>query len=69
MSAQARDLNNSPVAQAVDERHAAGEAGLPLGDDAAFWDYLTKRDQASRLSLLAHWLSFSISALNEMVNP
>ena len=69
MSAQAADLKDSPVAQAVDERHAAWEAELPLGDDAALWDYLTNLDQASRLSLLAHCLSFGINALHEKVNP
>jgi len=69
MSAQAPDLKDSPVAQAVDERHAAWEADLPLGDDAALWDYLTKLDRVSRLSLLAHCLSFGINALHEKVNP
>ena len=69
MPAQAADLKDSPVAQAVDERHAAWEAELPLGDDATLWDYLTNLDQASRLSLLAHCLSFGINALHEKVNP
>ncbi|MFM8938711.1 MAG: DNA-binding protein, partial [Phenylobacterium sp.] len=35
MSAQAPDLKDSVVAKLVDERHAAWEADLPLGDDAA----------------------------------
>ena len=69
MSAQASDLKDSPVAKAVDERHAAWEADLPLGDDAALWDYLSALDPASRLSLLAHCLSFGINALHERVNP
>ena len=69
MSAQAADLKDCPVAKAVDERHAAWEADLPLGDDAALWDYLAKLDQSSRLSLLAHCLSFGINALHEKVNP
>jgi ParB family chromosome partitioning protein len=69
MSAQAADLKDSPVAQAVDERHAAWEADLPLGEDAVLWDYLKNLDQASRLSLLAHCLSFGINALHEKVNP
>jgi ParB family chromosome partitioning protein len=42
---------------------------LPLGDDAVLWDYLASLDQASRLSLLAHCLSFGINALHEKVNP
>ncbi len=69
MSAQAPDLKDSPVAKAVDARHAAWEADLPLGDDAVLWDYLTTLDQGSRLSLLAHCLSFGINALQEKVNP
>lgn len=49
MSAQATDLKDSPVAQAVDERHSAWEADLPLGENAVLWDYLTSLDQESRL--------------------
>ncbi len=69
MSAQAPDLKDSPVAKAVDDRHAAWEADLPLGDDAVLWDYLSALDQASRLALLAHCVSFGINALHEKVNP
>jgi ParB family chromosome partitioning protein len=69
MSAQAPDLKDSVVAKLVDERHAAWDADLPLGDDAALWDYLTVLDQGSRLALLAHCLSFGINALHEKVNP
>ena len=69
MSAQAPDLKDSPVAKAVDDRHAAWEAELPFGDDALLWDYLTALDQGSRLSLLAHCLGFGINALQEKVNP
>ena len=42
---------------------------MPLGNDAALWDYLTSPDQGSRMSLLAHCLSFGINALHEKVNP
>jgi ParB family chromosome partitioning protein len=66
MSAQASGLKNSVVAKLVAERHTAWEANLPLGDDAALWDYLTVLDQGSRL---AHCLSFGINALHEKVNP
>ncbi|NJS37674.1 MAG: ParB N-terminal domain-containing protein [Rhodobacteraceae bacterium] len=69
MSAQAPDLKDSVVAKLVDERHTAWEVDLPLGDDAALWDYLTVLDQGSRLALLAHCLSFGINALHEKVNP
>ena len=69
MAAQAPDLNDSAVAKAVDDRHAAWEVDLPLGDDAALWDHLAGLDAASRLSLLAHCLSFGVNALHERVNP
>jgi len=69
LPAQAPDLKDSAVATAVEDRHAAWEADLPLGDEAALWDYLTVLDQGSRLSLLAHCLSFGINALHEKVNP
>ena len=69
MSAQSADLKDSVVATLVYERHDAWEADLPLGDDAVLWDYLTVLDQGSRLSLLAHCLSFGINALHEKVNP
>ncbi|GGM13027.1 chromosome partitioning protein ParB [Pseudooceanicola nanhaiensis] len=69
MSAQASDLKDSVVAELVDDRHAEWEADLPLGNDSALWDYLTSLDQGSRLSLLAHCLSFGINALHEKVNP
>jgi ParB family chromosome partitioning protein len=69
MSAQAPDLKDSVVAKLVDERHAAWEADLPLGDDAALWDYLVALDHGSRLTLLAHCLSFGINAIHEKVNP
>jgi ParB family transcriptional regulator, chromosome partitioning protein len=68
-STQAPGLKESPVAKAVDDRHAAWEADLPLGDDVALWDHLTALDQASRLALLAHCLSLGINALHEKVNP
>ncbi|WP_142085723.1 ParB/RepB/Spo0J family partition protein [Roseinatronobacter monicus] len=69
LPAQAPDLKDSAVAIAVDDRHAAWEADLPLGDDAVLWDYLTVLDQGSRLLLLAHCLSFGVNALHEKVNP
>ncbi len=62
-------VTDSVVAKLVDERHAEWEADLPLGDDAALWDYLTVLDQGSRLALLAHCLSFGVNALHEKVNP
>lgn len=54
LSAQAPDLKDSVVATLVDERQAAWEAYLPLGDDVALWDCLSVLDEGSRLALLAH---------------
>ncbi len=64
MSAQVSDLKDSVVAKLVDERHAEWEADLPLGADAALWDYLAVLDQGRRLALLAHCLSFCVNALH-----
>ena len=69
MTAQAPELKDSAVAEAIDARHAAWEAELPLGDDNALWERLSALDQASRLALLAHCLSFGVNALHERVNP
>lgn len=60
MSAQASDLKGSVVDKLVYDRHTEWEADLPLGNDAALWDYLTSPDQWTRLSLLAYCLSFGI---------
>lgn len=57
------------LAKLVDHRHTEWEADLPLGDDTALWDYPTSLDQGSRLSLLAHCLSFGVNGLHEKVNP
>jgi ParB family chromosome partitioning protein len=69
MAAQSPELKDSAVAKSVDARHAAWEEDLPLGDDAALWDYLSALDQGNRLALLAHCLSFGINAMHEKVNP
>jgi ParB family transcriptional regulator, chromosome partitioning protein len=69
MTAQAPELKDSAVAEAIDARHAAWEAELPLGDDTALWERLSTLDQARRLALLAHCLSFGVNALHERVNP
>lgn len=57
------------MAQAIDARHAAWEEELPLGDDTALWERLSTLDQTSRLSLLAHCLSFGVNLLHERVSP
>ncbi len=57
------------MAKLVDERNAAWQAVLPLGDDAALWDYLTLLNQGSSLALLARCFSFGINSIHEKVNP
>jgi ParB family chromosome partitioning protein len=47
------DLKDSVVAKLVDERYAAWQANLPLGDNAALWDYLTVLNQNGRLARFA----------------
>ncbi len=69
LSTQAPDLKDSVVAQTIDDRYAGWEADLPLGDDAILWDCLTALDQANRLALLAHCVSFGINAVHEKPNP
>ncbi|SMH43441.1 ParB/RepB/Spo0J family partition protein [Azospirillum agricola] len=65
--AQPANLADSPPAKAVAERHAAWEAELPEGDDA-LWNWLAALDDASRLALLAHCVSFGVNALYEKVD-
>ena len=65
---QAADLKDSPLAQAIAERQEAWKADLPQ-DDQALWDWLTALDETSRLSLLAHCVSFGVNALYEKPNP
>lgn len=66
--AQAADLKDSPSARAIAERQDAWRADLPQ-DDHALWDWLSALDDASRLSLLAHCVSFGVNALYEKPNP
>lgn len=65
---QGPDLKDSPYAQSVKERHDGWKADLPSDDDA-LWDWLAALDEASRLALLAHCVSFGVNALYERPNP
>ena len=67
-SVQAADLKDSPSARSIAERHKAWKTDLPQ-DDQALWDWLAALDETSRLSLLAHCVSFGINALHEKPNP
>ncbi len=61
---QGLDLKDSPYAKAVIERHEGWKADLPADDDA-LWDWLEALDEASRMALLAHCVSFGINAIRE----
>jgi ParB family transcriptional regulator, chromosome partitioning protein len=67
-SAQAADLKDSSSARAIAERQDAWIADVPR-DEQALWDWLTGLDEASRLALLAHCVSFGVNALYEKPNP
>ena len=68
LSAQAADLKDSMSARSIRERQEAWQADLPE-DDQPLWDWLSALDDASRLALLAHCVSFGITALHEKPNP
>lgn len=65
---QGVDLKHSAYAKAVDTRHAGWKAKVPSDDDA-LWDWLDALDDANRMALLAHCVSFGINALYERPNP
>ncbi|UCI09483.1 ParB/RepB/Spo0J family partition protein [Mesorhizobium sp. B1-1-8] len=69
LSAQDADLKHSPSAKAISERERAWRDDIPLGDDTALWIWLDGLDEASRLALLAHCVSYGINALHERINP
>ncbi len=62
--AQPDGLNDGPSAKAVEERHAGWKRDLP-DDDDALWDWLNRLDDASRMALLAHCVSYGVNALYE----
>ena len=67
-SVQAEDLKDSTSAKAIDERQEAWQADLPTDDDA-LWAKIDGLDDASRMALLAHCVSFGVNALYEKANP
>ena len=66
--AQDDGLKDSPSARAVQDRHAAWAGDIPKDDDA-LWDWLAGLDDASRMALLAHCVSYGVNALYERPNP
>ncbi|MGE0273766.1 MAG: DNA-binding protein, partial [Alphaproteobacteria bacterium] len=64
---QAADLKDSASAKAVNERQEAWKTDIPQ-EDQALWDWLDGLDDASRLALLAHCVSYGVNALFEKVD-
>ncbi len=69
LPAQEADLKDSPSAKAISERGQAWKADIPLDDDDSLWEWVDGLDDASRLALLAHCVSFGVNALYERPNP
>jgi len=67
-AAQAEDLKDSPSAKSVTERHERWGDHVPA-DDQALWDWLVTLDDATRMDLLAHCVSYGVNALYERPNP
>ncbi|MDI6025962.1 ParB N-terminal domain-containing protein [Corticibacterium sp. UT-5YL-CI-8] len=65
---QGKDLGESPYAKSIAQRHEDWKADLPAQDDA-LWDWVDALDDASRLALLAHCVSYGVNALYERPNP
>jgi ParB family chromosome partitioning protein len=66
---QAPDLKDSASAKAIQARVEVWKADMPLDDDDRLWDWIAGLDDASRLTLLAHCVSYGINALYERPNP
>ncbi|MDR3473565.1 MAG: ParB/RepB/Spo0J family partition protein [Devosia sp.] len=61
---QSADLGTSVSATAIAERQESWKVDVPT-EDGALWDWLISLDDASRLALLAHCVSFGVNALHE----
>ncbi|TZG35973.1 chromosome partitioning protein ParB [Agrobacterium sp. B1(2019)] len=68
LSSQGSDLADSPSVKAIGERFDAWKADMP-SDEAALWDWIAALDEASRMALLAHCISYGVNALYERPNP
>ncbi|MBX9451593.1 MAG: chromosome partitioning protein ParB [Mesorhizobium sp.] len=69
LPADATGLADSAAAKMIDERAESWQGDIPFGDDARLWDWIDGLDDASRLALLAHCVSFGVNALYERPNP
>ena len=64
---QAPGLNDTPLAQAFDERHQSWRSALPK-DSGDLWDALDAFGGDSRAALFAHCVSLSVNAVHEAWN-
>ena len=69
LPADATGLADSAAAKMIDERADAWRGDIPSGDDDRLWGWIDGLDDASRLALLAHCVSFGVNALYERPNP
>ncbi|MDP0926571.1 ParB/RepB/Spo0J family partition protein [Paracoccus onubensis] len=70
LAVQPPDLGDSSPAKSIDDRHEAWKTDIPLEDEGdRLWTWLDGLDEASRQALLAHCVSFGITALYERPNP
>lgn len=67
-TAQPERLQDSPSAKSIADRHRLWEERVPA-DDEALWIWLAALDQESRLALLAHCVSYGITAVQERPSP
>ncbi|MDE1993279.1 MAG: DNA-binding protein, partial [Rhizobiaceae bacterium] len=65
---QDEETKDSPPARAVRERHDGWAGDIPADDDA-LWDWLAALEDANRMALLAHCVSYGVNALYEKPNP
>ena len=65
---QGKDLGETSYAKSIAQRHEDWTADLPVDEDA-LRDWLATLDDASRLALLAHCVSYGVNALYERLNP
>lgn len=66
-SAQGNDLKDSASAKAIAQRYDDWKTDLPT-EPTALWDWIAALDDASRMALLAHCVSYGVNALVEKVD-
>lgn len=64
LAVQDAALKDASSARAIEDRHRGWAGDVPV-EDEALWDWLTGLEEARRLALLAHCISFGVNALFE----